>query len=405
MTFCIVSAKTLNTQFFIVLFPPATYNLIIKIFLEFEAASVITDYITKNWALILVLLGFTVSLISTVFLDKKTIMRMYALIVEVLALSILVYAEFYFADRNAHRLVRTILIAVRYSATPFLFAQIIITINKRLRWLIFIPAFILTLIDFISIPTGIVFTVRDDGKMIRGPLGLLPYFVVGLYCVFLIYLMIKHSKKQTTERIPIIFFCFAFFSGLILPFLIGSDYSQLFCATIAISMFVYYVFSILQVTKLDPLTGLLNRQAYYSDTSSEPEEISALVSIDMNGLKAINDNEGHLAGDKAISTLADCLIRAAKRKQPVYRVGGDEFVIVCRKTPENEVIELTKRIHKLVSETPYSCSVGYGYSSDGKKTIDELLSESDEKMYAEKELYYKNRGIQRHRAVPKKSEE
>ena len=170
-------------------------------------------------------------------------------------------------------------------------------------------------------------------------------------------------------------------------------------------MFVYYVFSILQVTKKDPLTGLLNRQAYYSDTSNEPEEITALVSIDMNGLKVINDNEGHLAGDKAISTLANCFLRAAKRKQSVYRVGGDEFVIVCRKIPEADVIELTKRIHKLVSETHYSCSVGYGYSSDGKKSIDELLSESDKKMYAEKELYYKNNGIQRHRTVPKKSEE
>ena len=175
-----------------------------------------------------------------------------------------------------------------------------------------------------------------------------------------------------------------------MPFLIGSDYSQLFCATIAISMFVYYVFLILQVTKKDPLTGLLNRQAYYSDTSNEPEEITALVSIDMNGLKKINDNEGHIAGDKAISTLANCFLRAVKRKQSVYRIGGDEFVIVCRKAPEKDVIELTKRIHRLVAETPYSCSVGYGYSSDGKKSIDELLSESDENMYAEKQQYYKN---------------
>ena len=89
-------------------------------------------------------------------------------------------------------------------------------------------------------------------------------------------------------------------------------------------MFIYYVFSILQVTKKDPLTGLLNRQAYYSDISSEPEEITALVSIDMNGLKTINDNEGHEAGDKAIATVAECFIRAAKRKQTVYRIGGDE---------------------------------------------------------------------------------
>ena len=365
----------------------------------------ITEYITKNWALILVLLGFTVSLISTVFLDKKTIFRMYALIVEVLILSILVFAEFDMADQNAHRLVRTILISVRYSATPFLIAQIIITIIKKQRWYVFIPAIILTFIDFISIHTGIVFSIGDDGKMNRGPLGILPYIIVGLYCVFLVYLMIKNSKNQSTERVPIFFFCFAFFSGIIMPFLIGSEYSQLFCATIAISMFVYYVFSILQVTKKDPLTGLLNRQAYYSDTSNEPEEITALVSIDMNGLKVINDNEGHLAGDKAISTLANCFLRAAKRKQSVYRVGGDEFVIVCRKIPEADVIELTKRIHKLVAETPYSCSVGYGYSSDGKKSIDELLSESDEKMYAEKQLYYKNKGNPRRSTVPEKPQE
>ena len=360
----------------------------------------ITEYITKNWALILVLLGYTVSLISTVFLDKKTIMRMYALIIEVMILSILVYAEFYMADHNDHKLARTVLIAIRYSTTPFLIAQIIITIIKKLRWYVFIPAIVLTLIDFISIPTGIVVSIGDDGKMQRGPLGLLPYIVVGLYCAFLVFLMIKHSKKQSTERVPIFFFCFAFFSGIIMPFLIGSDYSQLFCATIAISMFVYYVFSILQVTKKDPLTGLLNRQAYYADTSNEPEEITALVSIDMNGLKKINDNEGHLAGDKAITTLANCFLRAVKRKQSVYRIGGDEFVIVCRKVPEDDVIELTKRIHRLVAETPYSCSVGYGYSRDGKKSIDELLSESDENMYAEKQQYYKNNGNPRQSSVP-----
>ncbi|MBR3278609.1 MAG: GGDEF domain-containing protein [Lachnospiraceae bacterium] len=352
----------------------------------------VTDYITSNWALILVLLGFTISLISTVFLEKKVIMRMYALIVEVLLLSIIVFAEFSILELPEYRMIRTILIAVRYSATPFLVAQIIITIVRKQRWFIFIPAIVLTIIDFISIPTGIVFRIDDSNKMQRGPLSLLPYIMVGLYCAFLIYLMIKQNRKQATEKVPIFFFGFAFFSGIIMPFLIGSEYLQLFCETIAIAMFVYYVFSILQVTKKDPLTGLLNRQAYYSDTSSEPEEITALVSLDMNGLKTINDTEGHIAGDKAISTLANCFLRAVKRKQTVYRVGGDEFVIVCRKVPEEEVIELTKRIHKYVDETPYSCSVGYGYSKDGKKSIDELLSESDANMYAEKQQYYEKCG-------------
>lgn len=367
-------------------------NTIIEVF------DVVTEYITTNWALILILLGFAASLISTVFLEKKVIMRMYALIVEVLLLSIIVFAEFYMSGKAEFLKIRTVLTAIRYSATPFLVAQIIFTINKKQRWHIFIPAIILTLLDLSSIFTGVVFSFSDDNKMQHGPLWLLPYIVVGLYCIFLVYLMIKYSTKQQTERIPIIFFCFAFFSGIVMPFLIGSDYSQLFCATIAIAMFVYYVFLILQVTKKDPLTGLLNRQAYYSDISAEPEEITALVSIDMNGLKTINDTEGHIAGDKAISTLGSCLFRAVKRKQTVYRVGGDEFVIVCRKTPEEDVKELTARIHKLVSETPYSCSVGYGYSSDGKKPVDALLCESDENMYAEKQLYYDKIKAERRKA-------
>lgn len=354
-----------------------------------------TEYVVQNWALILVLLGFTASLISTVFLEKKIVIRMYALVAETFILSILVFIEFYLADFSEYRLIRTVLIAVRYSATPFLIAQIIFTIIKRQKWFVFIPAIVLTIIDFISIPTGVVFRIDETDTMVRGPLGLLPYIMVGFYCIFLLVLMIIHSSKQSTERVPIIFFCFAFFSGIILPFLIGKEYAQLFCTTIAISMFVYYVFSILQVTKKDPLTGLLNRQAYYADISNDPEEISALISIDMNGLKTINDTEGHKAGDVAISTIAGCFLRAAKRKQLVYRVGGDEFVVVCRKVSEEEVIALTKRIHQQVDATKYSCSVGYSYSHDGKKPIDELLSESDANMYAEKQQYYKKTGKSR----------
>lgn len=353
----------------------------------------VTEYVVQNWALILVLLGFATSLISTVFLEKKVVIRMYELIAEVLILSIIVFIEFYLADRSGFQPVRPYLIAVRYSATPFLVAQIIYTIIKKQKWHIFIPAILLTIVDFISIPTGIVFRLDETGTMKRGPLGLLPYVVVGIYCVLLIVLMIRHSSKQSTELVPIIYFCFAFFSGIILPFLIGKGYAQLFCATIAISVFVYYVFSILQVTKKDPLTGLLNRQAFYSDISSEPEEISAIISIDMNGLKIINDTEGHAAGDKAISTIASCFLRAAKRKQSVYRVGGDEFVVVCRKVSEEEVLDLTRRIQEQVKDTPYSCSVGYCYSSDGKRPIDELISESDANMYAEKQLYYKENNI------------
>ena len=65
-----------------------------------------------------------------------------------------------------------------------------------------------------------------------------------------------------------------------------------------------------------------------------------IVSIDMNGLKEINDKEGHAAGDKALETIAICFLSATTTKETVYRIGGDEFVILCRRVSEDEVKQL-----------------------------------------------------------------
>lgn len=347
------------------------------------------DYLLQNWALILILAAFAISLKTTVFQRRKTIRHIYAMIAVIFLLSIVVFGEFRLAAAGQAKEVRSVLMAVRYSATPLLLAYVIYTLIGNVHWLVFLPAAILAVLDFVSIFTGVVFRVDNDGIFRRGPLGLLPFIMVGLYCVFLIYLLFKRGDKQSMQAAPIVFLVFAFGSGVILPFVLGNDYSQIFCTTLAVVLFVYYVFSILQLTKKDSLTGLLNRQAYYADIESDPESITALISIDMNGLKTINDTDGHAAGDKALVALARCFMRANKRWQPVYRIGGDEFVIVCRRTSHNEVIKLVERIRKAVAETKYSCSVGYSYAADGVKPIDSLLKESDEMMYAEKARFYK----------------
>ena len=343
-----------------------------------------SDYIYENWILILVLLGFAVSLISTVFMQKKTIRRLFALIIQVFILSVVVYIEFKIADANGDRMLRLILMAIRYSSTPFLVAQIIYAVAKNQKWYVFIPAAVFAVLDFVSIPTGIVFALDAEGELVRGPLGMLPYFGAGLYCAYLIYFLIRHRSKQMTEIVPIFFFGFAFASGLLLPFTLGREYAHIFCATIAVSMFVYYVFMILQLTKRDSLTGLLNRQAYYSDIENEPETITALISVDMNGLKTINDNTCIRNGCAKI-----CRIFS---HSPVFRVGGDEFIIVCRKVPEDTVSDICARIHQIVSETRYSCSIGYCYSKGEGRSVDDMLKESDKNMYSEKEQYYKKIG-------------
>lgn len=350
------------------------------------------EYLIQNWPLILILLAFVISLLTTVFLDKKTIIGMYILIGAIFLLSIVVFVEFYFTEQAEYRVVRNVLMAVRYSATPLIIAQITMTLVKRMRWFIFIPALALVVLDIVSIFTGTVSSVNESGDIVRGPLWLAPYILVGLYSVVLIYLLIIRSNRHLSDIVPISFLAFALGSGLLLPFILGKDYASIFCIIIAIALFSYFEFSVLQLTKKDSLTGLLNRHAYYADVRNDPKSITAIISIDMNGLKKINDTVGHTAGDEALSTLASCFARPLKSKQFGYRIGGDEFLIVCRKTSQEEVLRIVEQIKKNVSETKYSCAIGYSFNLEGDKPVDVLLKESDEMMYLEKEKYYQESG-------------
>ena len=355
----------------------------------------IKDYLLQNWPLILVLLAFVISLITTVFLDKKTKIRMYILVAAVFLLSIVVFAEFYIASMPELRTLRTVLMAIRYSATPLIIALLIFALVKRLRWFIFIPAFALVIVDVVSIFTGIVFKINENNELVRGPLGYLPFIMVGLYSALLIFLLVKRSNKRPTEIIYIAFFAFALGSGLVLPFVLQGDFASIFCLVIAIALFSYFEFMLLQLVKKDSLTGLLNRHAYFADVSNDPKGITSIISIDMNGLKTINDTIGHAAGDEALITISFCIMRALKSKQSGYRIGGDEFIVVCRKTPKEEVLTLVERIRKNVAETDYSCAIGYSFNLDGDRLVSDLLKESDEMMYQEKNKHYEESGLRK----------
>ena len=357
----------------------------------------IRELILQNWTNVLVLVAFAILLRTTVFLEKGTIRRLYALILTLFIFSMIVFLEFALEEKGELPNVRLVLMSVRYSATPLIIAFIIFTLAKNVHWRVFIPAIILAIIDIISIFTGIVFSLDNEGKLHRGLLGYLPYIMVGVYSVLLVNLLYKRSNKRHSEIFPIAFLCLALSSGLILPFILGKEYSKIFCVTLIIALFVYYVFMILQLSEKDALTGVLNRQSFYASTGNNKKDLNALVSIDMNGLKALNDQEGHAAGDKALATLAFCFLQAASAKDSVYRLGGDEFVIVCRKVSEEDVRNLIERIQNKVSETKYHCAIGYSYSSNGDKDIDDMLKESDEMMYKDKMEYYSKPGNTKYR--------
>ena len=351
----------------------------------------IKEYFFQNWILLLILGAFFVVLLITSFSNRKTTFRYLLLLVSIFLLSIVVFAEFYVQPVTENRIARLILMSVRYSATPFVIALLIMVLVKKQSYLVFIPAALLLIVDIVSIFTGIVFGLDESNELVRGPLGFLPYMMCGLYMALLIALLVMRSNKRWLEIVPIIFLTVALTSGLVFPFIFGSKFSQMYCTIMATSLFIYYVFTILELAKKDGLTGVLNREAYYVETRRDFKDITAIISLDMNGLKGINDTYGHATGDEALVTLALCFAKAVRVRQSVYRMGGDEFVIVCRKTNEEEVKDLVTRIKENVSKTKYSCSIGYSYHEEGTIKLEDLLKESDKQMYSDKADYYKNK--------------
>lgn len=202
------------------------------------------DFVRQNWALILISIAFVIFLTVTELQDKSFTKRMYILIAGVFLLSVAVFTEFYLADIGGYIIPRTLLMAVRYSATPAIVSMILFALQKKMRWFIIIPALFLIVINIISIFTGVVFSLADDGTLQRGPLGYLPYIVAGLYGVFMVCVLYRNSNRKYTEIIPIAFMGLAFASGLILPFVFGKQFSQFFCVTILVSLLIYVITSV-----------------------------------------------------------------------------------------------------------------------------------------------------------------
>jgi diguanylate cyclase (GGDEF)-like protein len=92
----------------------------------------------------------------------------------------------------------------------------------------------------------------------------------------------------------------------------------------------------------DPLTGLANRSVLTAELE-RPGPIAVLY-LDLDGFKQVNDTHGHAAGDLVLSTVAKRLSAAVRATDLVVRLGGDEFVLLCPGLPEAEAIRLAERV-------------------------------------------------------------
>ncbi|MGN0150429.1 MAG: EAL domain-containing protein [Clostridia bacterium] len=147
-----------------------------------------------------------------------------------------------------------------------------------------------------------------------------------------------------------------------------------------------------EIGYIDTLTNLYNRNKFIEDItliSGTSQLDFGVLYTDLNGLKEINDKHGHATGDKALITIANAIVKAFGRKN-AYRVGGDEFVVLCPKCKETVFLENVTRLKNYISETEYTASIGYKHSSE-PCLASTIIRIADEKMYQDKRLFYKHK--------------
>ncbi|RHD33830.1 GGDEF domain-containing protein [Agathobacter rectalis] len=159
---------------------------------------------------------------------------------------------------------------------------------------------------------------------------------------------------------------------------------------------------LLYISNTDALTGCLNRHAYETDINKlDLKKEWIYISLDLNSLKHINDTYGHDVGDEMICAAAACMTASFGEFGKVYRIGGDEFVVIVTQKPD-ELDAMTKHFDSSVAEwrgkIVDSMTISYGCVrslEEDWELVHDIEKEADRRMYASKARYYSDSGIDR----------
>lgn len=138
---------------------------------------------------------------------------------------------------------------------------------------------------------------------------------------------------------------------------------------------------------MDEMTGLYNKNRLLAllDEKVYDSQNIAVIYWDVNRLKYVNDNFGHIAGDRLIIKVAEAIRSSARKEDEAFRYGGDEFVMIINDGTVEIVQEILKRWESAIGKAAEGCnfpvSASVGYAIGERKYLEDVIAAADKNMY------------------------
>ena len=257
-----------------------------------------------------------------------------------------------------------------------------------------------TVIQIVSCFTDWMIVIDDQNHYTHGPLYTLYLFIsIAIVILILIQFLIYSRAFRRQNRLSLYATIGMILIGIGMQEILGEGIRTEYLAlTFSIALLHIHPMEFSHQTdeeqmrmqeiliSTDSMTGLSSRHAYsktLNDYSADLPANLAAFSIDINGLKTVNDSLGHEAGDELICGAAECILKIFGEKGQCYRTGGDEFIVLAnmdREQADRALKQLKKQTQQWHGKTvkSVSLSAGYALAADHKGcSCEELVKEAD----------------------------
>lgn len=282
----------------------------------------------ENYVTICLAFGFGIIVLTNHNFSKKINNSFIAFILVVLVILIVEMLDRYYSTLPYVSTVRYFASSIGYILRPSLLAILINVFSRRKKSsvLLWLPIVFLAIIAISTPYTHWMYFYSDTNAFVRGPLTYIPHIISLLYANVFLYLIVRNYKYISLTELFVVTFSLSICALSTAVETVSTGIHNLMTGSMIVSCVLYYIVLYVDTFKIDSLTGLLNRRSLYEYINSRRGKEFAVISVDLNGLKAINDSYGHSAGDEALKTLANGLVSKADKKYRAYRTGGDEFI-------------------------------------------------------------------------------